>query len=407
MKFSDLIYETFISIATNKIRSGLTILGIVIGIASVIVMIAIGRGAQNSIEDEIAKIGSNLLTIRPGAQRVPGVQVSQGQGSAQSLEMADVTSIEETIESVKAIAPVVSGNYQIVASGKNTRTSVTGTTPNYTEIKNIEIEEGMFFTDNQVERLSKVAVLGPETAAELFGESVSAVGKKISIAGASFVVSGVTVAKGSSGFGSQDDVVYIPVATAQQYLAGDKYLSTIEIQIASQEEMSLAEEEIESLLLNNRGIDDPEDADFNIMNQADIIATASSITGTLTILLGAVAGISLVVGGIGIMNMMLTTVTERTREIGLRKAIGAKSDDITKQFLYESIALTFFGGLIGVIFGYAISFGIEKFIGLASDVSGFSIGLAFGVSTFIGIVFGYYPSKRAAKLNAIEALRYE
>lgn len=407
MKFSDLIYETFISIATNKVRSGLTVLGIVIGIASVIVMIAIGRGAQNNIESEIAKIGSNLLTIRPGVQRGPGVQVSQGQGSAQSLRMGDVALIEEVSQSIKWVAPVVSGNYQIIAAANNTRTSVIGTTPNYTEIRNIEVAEGIFFNEKQIEQLAKVAVLGPDTATNLFGEDISVIGKKVNINGVNFTISGVTVAKGGSGFGSQDDIIYIPITTAQQYLVGDKYLSTIDIQIASPEEMSLAEEQIESMLLASHGIDDPENADFNIMNQADIIATASSITGTLTILLGAVAGISLVVGGIGIMNMMLTTVTERTREIGLRKAIGAKSDDITKQFLYESIALTFFGGLIGVILGYAISFGIEKFIGLTSDVSGFSIGLAFGVSTFIGIVFGYYPSKRAAKLNAIEALRYE
>lgn len=407
MKFADLIYETFISITTNKVRSSLTILGIVIGIASVIVMIAIGRGAQNSISSEIAKIGSNLLTIRPGSQRVPGQQVSQGQGSAQSLEMADVALIEESVEAVKAVAPVVSGSYQIIAAGNNTRTSTTGTTPNYTQVKSIEIEEGAFFTDNQVTKLSRVAVLGPDTASDLFGENENTVGKKITIKGVNFTVIGVTVSKGSSGFGSQDDVIYVPIKTAQQYLVGDKYLSTIEIQINSQEEMTVAENEIESLLLAKHKIDDVEDADFRIMNQADIIETASSITGTLTVLLGAVAGISLVVGGIGIMNMMLTTVTERTREIGLRKAIGAKAEDITKQFLYESIVLTFFGGTIGIILGYGISLGVKQFIGLDTQVSGFSVVLAFGVSTLIGIVFGYYPAKRAAKLNAIEALRYE
>lgn len=405
MKFSDLIYETFTSIATNKVRSSLTILGIVIGIASVIVMIAIGRGAQNTIEKEIEKIGSNILMVFPGKQKGPGQQVSGG--SAQSLEMADVEMIQKEVNSVKSVAPVVSGSYQLIAAGQNTRTSTTGTVSSYTEVKNLEVAEGTFFTQSHVNKLSRVVVLGPDTVTDLFGESGEAVGKKITIEGINFTVIGTTVSKGGGGFGSQDDAAYIPITTAQQYLVGNNYLSSIEIQIDSQEQMNAAEGEVEALLLDKSGIDDPENADFKIMNQADIIATASSITGTLTILLGAVAGISLVVGGIGIMNMMLTTVTERTREIGLRKAIGAKRDDITKQFLYESIALTFFGGLLGIILGYAISFGVEKFIGLASDVSGFSIALAFGVSTLIGIVFGYYPAKRAAKLNAIEALRYE
>ncbi|MBT3356009.1 FtsX-like permease family protein [bacterium] len=407
MKFADLIYETFTSITTNKVRSSLTILGIVIGIASVIVMIAIGKGAQSSIETEIEKIGSNLLMIRPGAQRGPGQHVSQGQGSSQSLKMIDVELIEANIEAAKAVAPVVTEKYQIIAAGENTKTSTTGTTPNYTEIKSIAIEEGTFFTDKQVAKISKVAVLGPDTAVDLFGEGVSAVGKKITINGVIFTVLGTTVSKGGSGFGSQDDVIYIPITTAQQYLVGNDYLSTIEIKVNSQEEMTGAESEIEVLLLAKHGFDDIEDADFSIMNQADIIETASSITGTLTILLGAVAGISLVVGGIGIMNMMLTTVTERTREIGLRKAIGAKADDVTKQFLYESIALTFFGGTIGIVLGYGVAIGIKQFTGLETEVSGFSVALAFGVSTLIGIVFGYYPAKRAAKLNAIEALRYE
>ncbi len=405
MKFSDLIYETFISIATNKVRSGLTMLGIVIGIASVIVMIGIGRGAQSSIEGEIEKIGSNLLTIMPAKQRGPGSPVNDA--SAQSLSMDDVEMIQEKVESVKTIAPVVSGKYRLISAGENTSTSATGTVAEYVEVKSLEIEEGTFFTNDHVKKLSRVAVLGPDTVTDLFGEDGEAVGKKITIEGINFTIIGTTVSKGGGGFGSQDDIVYIPITTAQQYLTGDDHLNDIQIQIDTQENMSNAESEIEALLLAKHKIDDPDEADFRIMNQADIMETASSITGTFTVLLGAVAGISLVVGGIGIMNMMLTTVTERTREIGLRKAIGAKADDITKQFLYESIALTFVGGVLGVLLGYGVSAGVEKFANLASEISAVSIFLAFGVSAFIGIVFGYYPAKRAAKLNAIEALRYE
>jgi len=410
MLLSDTLFETYTSIISNKARTGLTILGIVIGIASVIAMVAIGNGSQKSIEESIQSIGSNLLMVRPGSQGGPGNMVMSSMGSADSLTMEDASKIEENISYVEAIAPVASGNKQVIASGNNTNTSITGVTNEYSGVKNVEVEIGNFITKDNQTRLSKVAVIGPDVKADLFGEDVPSselIGKKIRIGGIDFTIIGVTVAKGGSGMMSSDDIIYIPLSAYQQYFKGDKYLSMINIQIENQEDMTLAESAIETLLLKAHGIASADDADFSIMNQSDIVETASSVTETFTILLGAVAGISLVVGGIGIMNMMLTTVTERTREIGLRKAIGAKRAEISKQFLLESVALTFIGGVIGIILGIVTAWAVETFFSTTTVVSEGSILLAFGVSTLIGIVFGYYPARRASRLNPIEALRYE
>lgn len=410
MLLGDAIFEIYTSIISNKARTGLTILGIVIGIASVIAMVAIGNGAQKDIEENIQSIGSNLLMIRPGSQGGPGEVVRGSKGSADSLDMDDVADIEENISYVDAIAPVASGNQQVIAEGRNTNTTIAGVTAPYTEVKNVEVETGIFITDGNENKMSKVAVIGPDVKDDLFGEDVlssEVVGKKIRISGIDFTIVGVTVAKGGSGMMSNDDIVYVPLSTYQQYFKGDKYLSLINIKVANQEDMTVAEEAIETLLLKTHGITDADDADFSIMNQSDIVETASSVTGTLTILLGAVAGISLVVGGIGIMNMMLTTVTERTREIGLRKAIGAKKQEISKQFLLESVTLTFIGGVLGMILGIVASWVVETFFATTTQVSQGSILLAFGVSALIGIVFGYYPARRASRLNPIDALRYE
>ncbi len=407
MNINDIFQETFSAITMNKARSGLTILGIVIGIGSVIAMISIGQGAQGSIESSIQSIGSNLVLVMPGVQRSAGAQISAGRGSAQTLTQADADAIQNEIILAKAVAPEISRRYQVTAKGKNTNTQVVGTVAVYPEVRNIQIDAGAFISEQNVRSLSKVAVLGPTTRDDLFGTSTNPVGETIRINRIDFKVIGVTESKGGSGFGSQDDIIFVPLSTAQRFLAGDNYVTTISVEATDQNAMATIQQQITDLLLQRHNISNPQLADFQILNQQDIVQTASAVTDTMTILLASIAGISLIVGGIGIMNMMLTTVTERTREIGLRKAIGARKKDISMQFLTESVMLTFSGGVMGIILGWLLAFIVKHFTSIPTTVSLFSIILAFGVSAGIGIIFGYYPARRAASLNPIEALRYE
>lgn len=406
MYTSDLFEETINSISSNKVRSSLTVLGIIIGIGSVIAMISIGQGAQQSIQSSIQSIGSNLLIIMPGQQRQFGGGPSQGQGSAQTLTLEDANAIR-AVANVKAVEPELQRRYQVTAKGQNTNTQVVGTVAAYPDVRNATVDTGVFFTDQQNASLERVAVIGPTVRDDLFGSSTDPIGQKIRIKQIDFRIIGMTKTKGGSGFGNADDQIFVPLFTAQRYLAGATNVGTINVQATDQTSLSTVQAGITALLLERHKISDPTQADFNILNQADIVATASSVTGTFTILLAAIAGISLIVGGIGIMNMMLTNVTERTREIGLRKAIGAEKKDISNQFLAEAVALTFVGGLVGIIFGWLCAQAVSKFANIATSVSPSSVLLAFGVSAGIGIVFGYYPARRAAKLSPIEALRYE
>lgn len=406
MNLYDLLQEAFAALTANRARSMLTVLGIVIGIGSVIAMVSIGQGAQGQIQSSIQSIGSNLITVAPGFQRgFSGVR--GGRGSATTLTLEDAAAIAEQVPFVAAVAPEVSRRYQIVQKAQNTNTQVIGTIDTYPEVRNIEMESGSFISERNVASLTKVAVLGPTTRDDLFGEGSNPVGQMIKVNRLSFMVIGVTKSKGASGFFNQDDIVFIPLSTAQRFLAGDKYVTSISIQATEERAMTQVQNSVAALLLARHNIADPSLADFTVLNQADIVQAATQVTNTFTILLASIAGISLLVGGIGIMNMMLTTVTERTREIGLRKAIGAKRKDITLQFLFEAVFLTFIGGTIGIALGIIIAFAISSFANTPTKVALSSILLAFSVSAAIGLIFGYYPARRAARLNPIEALRYE
>jgi ABC-type antimicrobial peptide transport system permease subunit len=405
MKLKDLFFEIFRSILSNKSRSGLTILGIVIGIAAVIAMISIGQGASNQIQKSIEGLGSNLLTIVPGAVR-PGIGiVSTGRGGAQTLKNDDADALKK-IEGVAATSPELSRRFQIVSpSGKNTNSLVVGVISDYAIVRNLNIAYGNFINENQNRGFAKVAVLGNQSAKDLFGDE-DPLGKYIRINKINFLVVGVAAPRGGTGFANYDDFVYIPLNTMQKVLAGVDYLSALAVKVSSKDLMDQVRDEIISTLVIRHRVplDNP---DFTIISQQDVLGTLNQVINTFTIFLASVAGISLLVGGIGIMNMMLTVVTERTKEIGLRKAIGAKTKDISLQFLLEAAVITIIGGIIGIILGWLISFAISKIAGISTSVSLFAILLSFGISGLIGIVFGYYPARRASKLNPIEALRYE
>ncbi|MCL5735513.1 MAG: ABC transporter permease [Actinobacteria bacterium] len=411
MRAGDVFEEAFRSISTNKARSGLTMLGIVIGIASVIALVALGQGSTSSITSRIESMGSNLLTVRPGFSRNAGiVRISRGAG--QTLTPKDAEAITQLGSEIAAISPELEGRYQVVADAGNVNTQVLSILPAYAPVHNIQMAEGSFVDDQQATAVSRVAVLGSTAATDLFGDpaagGVDPIGQTIRIKNQKFTVIGVAQSKGGNGFNSPDEAIYVPLATGQRLLAGQtKYVSAISVQAASQKVMTQAQNDITDLLLQQHRISDPNQADFTVINQADLVQTVSSVSRTLTLLLAAVAGISLIVGGIGIMNMMLTTVTERTREIGLRKAVGAKRLDISLQFLIEAVVLTFTGGIVGILLGWLTATMIARFGNMTSQVTVVAVALAFGVSALIGIVFGFYPARRASGLNPIDALRHE
>lgn len=405
-EIAELVTESLSTLTLNKLRTGLAILGIVIGIGSVISLVSLGQATQQSVQNQIQSLGANLLTINPGAQRTGAVQGAPGSTTTLTYNDAKAIQSSPTVTDVAGVSPQFSRRGQVTAGGNNTNTQVIGVTDAYAPVNTITMASGVFISNQDVESVSKVAVIGPQVVSDLFNGS-DPVGQTIRINKLSFRVIGVTVSKGGTGFANRDDTVFVPLTTAQQQLFGVDYVNSIGISAKSPDVMVQAENEVGYVLLKRHNISSPASADFSILSQSDILSAASSTTGTFTTLLSGVAAISLLVGGIGIMNIMLVTVNERTREIGLRKALGAKKKIITLQFLIEAIMLTFIGGLIGILLGIGFSYVYSLAASSLFVISPSSILLAFVVSAATGIIFGWYPANRAANLQPIEALRYE
>lgn len=406
MKISETIEESISVLKTNRMRTGLSALGIIIGIGSVIALMTLGQASQQSIKERIQSLGSNLLTIYPGS--VQSGFLKGGEGEAETLTYDDALEIEraDRINTIDKVAASYSSRAQVSFGENNANSTIVGITSEYLSLRNIEIEYGSEISQSDIDEMTKVAIVGPGIVEDIMVNVSNPIGQNIRVNGTSFTVIGITKSKGS-GMMSSDDSIFVPLTTAQKVLFGANHVSNIYVSAKNEDSMEAAMNQLGFFLLELHGLDNPEDADFSISSQEDVLETVNEVTGTFTTLLTGIAAISLVVGGIGIMNIMLVTVTERTREIGIRKALGAKRKTITTQFLIESIVLTLAGGVIGVILGVGVSVLITKAMGLPLVISTPSIILAVGVSCLIGIIFGWYPAKRASKLQPIEALRYE
>ncbi len=395
----------FKTLAANKVRTALSVLGILIGVAAVIAMLAIGRGAQKQIESQLSSLGSNLLVLRPGAMRVGGV--SQESGATARLNYEDTQYIKEQITGVRNASATVNGRGQVTYGNKNWSTRVIGAGPAYEQIRSSTPQAGRFFTEADNLKRARVAVIGVSIVRELFGDK-NPLGEMIKINKISFQVIGILPEKGSTGFMDQDDMIVMPVYTAMHRLLGKEYVDSIDLEMSDPESMSEAEDKVVELM-NQRHRVPPalRETAFEVRNMADIQAAVQQSSQTMSLLLSSIAAISLIVGGIGIMNIMLVSVTERTREIGLRKAIGAKRWDILAQFLSESVVVSAVGGFSGIFLGWVITLLIGKFSGWSTSISPSSVLLAFIFSASIGIIFGIYPARKASLLHPIEALRHE
>ncbi len=407
MDNKETLMTAFEALFGNKLRTSLAILGIVIGIGAVVALITLGQGATASVQHSISTLGANLLTVSPGAaSQGGGVRGANGSGTSLTLEDAQAIQTSASITTVKAVSAESSRNYQVTYKKENTNARVTGALAAYPSVHDDTLAQGTFFTDKDVTSIAKKAVLGATVATDLFG-TANPIGQTIQINHIPFKVVGVLATKGGTGFFSEDDIILAPLVTVQKLLLGSSNVQSISIEATSADTMTTATSQITTLLLSRHHIADPTKADFSIRSQADILGAATSATGALTGLLSGIAAISLLVGGIGIMNIMLVTITERTREIGIRKAIGAKKKDILTQFLFESIVLTLTGGILGILLGFALSFFGGKLLNIPFTVTFFAPFIAFSVSSGIGIIFGYYPARKAATMQPIQALRYE
>jgi len=405
MEISELIRVSFISLSANKMRSILTMLGVVIGVAAVVAMISIGEGAKGLITKSIEGMGTNLLFVMAGQQKVG--MGGHGMGSSQTLLLEDCDAITPaTCPAVSLVAPEISKGASVKSSNKNTMTQIVGTNHLYPVVRNTNVAKGSFFTHVDVLIQRKVAVIGSTVVDNLF-PNLEPVGKEMTINRIPFTIIGVLETKGQSGFTNVDDQILIPVTTFQKRVFGLNYLRNINVQVRSQDDMDLAQTQIENLLRKRHRITDPDNDDFTVRKQTDMLNRMNDITSAFTLLLGGIACISLLVGGIGIMNIMLVSVTERTREIGLRKALGATKFDVLTQFLIESIVLCVTGGIVGILCGIGMSYAISYIGNWNTSVSTNSILLSFGFSFGVGLFFGIYPANKASNLNCVEALRYE
>jgi putative ABC transport system permease protein len=389
----------------NKLRSSLTALGIIIGVFAVVAMVALGNGTRASIESQVAGLGQNMLIVSAGSRRSGGV--NSGMGSASALTLEDAEALRREVPDVVASSPEINTTAQAIANGRNWSTTIAGEAPEYLVIRDWTVASGSMFTDREVRSAAKVAVLGDKTAHELFGV-LDPVGQTVRISNMPFVIIGVLANKGSGvGGQNQDDRIVIPFTTAMKRITGDKYVRQVYLQIGVTERIPIAQDQITRLLRQRHRLLPGADDDFTIFNQQEIADTVNQVTSTLTLLLGAIASLSLIVGGIGIMNIMLVSVTERTREIGIRISVGAQPGDIRIQFLIEAITLSLLGGLVGVLLGIGVTRLIAAVSTFNPIVTMGSIVLAFSVSFSIGVFFGFYPARRASLLDPIDALRYE
>jgi macrolide transport system ATP-binding/permease protein len=395
--------EALRSVGANKVRSGLSMLGILIGVGAVVAMLALGTGARKAVEAQLSSLGANLLVLMPGSLKTHGV--AQGTGAVTRFTETDARDIPDEIHTVTQTAPSVTGAAQLVYGNKNWRSSIIGTVPSYATLRALSVARGRFFTELEVTQRARVAVLGATPAQELFGDA-DPIGEYIKINRINFQVVGVLKEKGAMGWRNQDDVVGVPITTAMRRLMGKDYVDTIDVQVDSAAHLAATEKALRAYVIRRHRLAE-DDESFDVLNLAEIQSAFQATSRTLSMLLAVIAAISLFVGGIGIMNIMLVTVTERTREIGLRKALGARGRDIQIQFVTEALVISLVGGLSGLLLGVGVSLGLSKFAGWAAGVSGGSVALAFFFSVGVGVVFGYWPARKAAALNPIRALRYE
>jgi putative ABC transport system permease protein len=406
MNYSNLFRIAVRALVRNKLRAFLTMLGIIIGVASVIAMLAIGEGSKQKMRKQISSMGTNMVMVMPNFQRRGGV--SLGASSSMALKYSDVTALQNEAADVSLVSPEVRASGQVIYSNQNTQTTIYGVSEEYLSIRKLEILSGRIFTATETKSMAKVCILGQTVVENLFGSGADPVGMSIRIKNLPFLIIGVLKDKGESGMGQdQDDLILAPYTTVQRRLAAIDYINGIYASAVSEEKSPKAIAEVEEILRRTHKLKETAENDFRVMSQSELLATITSITDIMTYLLGAIAGISLLVGGIGIMNIMFVSVTERTREIGLRMSIGGRGKDIMKQFLAESIILSILGGVMGVVFGYLLARLAGSLMSTQAVVKTQSVVLAFIVCFVIGVFFGWYPARKAANLNPIDALRYE